>query len=287
MVLGKITTFYKAFRGTVDALGTVKEIHDNRVRDLRILFEDINDSKVTYGDTLRVEGTFSEYVPVARDLAFENSKLSTEMFIDPLPINPVRIGGYHCGSIQLIESSVAADPVCLPVFYTHETKRPIEEDLSGQRVLVDGKLVSLPGEWNHILDTEYPVGIQAESIRKQDSQVENLGILPWKVVRIEDKCQEIGEGSYFLFDDLWSMTFRLDSNKALVVNGWGTEYRHGGPDENHENIHDLYMVDLLGDEFEKLCDYHSRRFKDQKVDAAYDVQRHNYNLTNWLERHSG
>ena len=270
-----ILTFYNLYNAVVETLDTIDSIRDNREMGVESLKKSIDDSSVKFGDNISIKGTFSDFVPIARGLVYETEEPGSGLFIDALACRPFTLKDYHCGSLHGPNSQYAGDPGAIPVFYEHDTARPISDYLTGERVIIDGKLISLPSEWKRFLDLESPIGIHANRIREVEDPRDEFGIVFWKIVRDSgDLSMDVGSGMLFAAQDhVWMAASRVDKNRVLVLHAWNHEERHGDVDESAENVLELYRTNFLDDGLvESQISHLSARMEDYPIDVSWDMQ---------------
>jgi hypothetical protein len=287
-VISDILTFFEALKLTIGSYLSIKEILSQSSLEIQELVDRIENGQIDYGSKINVTGIYSDFVPVSRHLIVDLEKYKYTLPIDPIPCRPFSIEGYYCSSIQYYKSEYAGDPECIPVFFKVDTKRPTIPYLSGTTVEIKGKLISIPDIWKKFLDVDASAGILAKSIDLIGAEKNSFGVLPWKVVRDEHNIFKNFGGQIVSSYTFWSFTERIDNQRILCLNGGKTEFRQGNTDEEYENVHELYLVNILDeDELKSTSEYLSSKFGSSKVDAQWNMVKNPYNQTNWLKQKLG
>lgn len=282
--LDDVIQFYSAYKMAVETLTKARGIIDAQTIHVGDFFSSIERSDLEYGTDIQIQGVFSDFVPIAREMVFDIPEYAVDFEVDPLPCKPFPIQGYRCGSLQHGSSSFAGHPKCIPVFYEIDTRRPIDEYLSGYHAIISGKLVSLPDKWGKFLDIETPVGIKANSIEIQNSRRSDVGIYLWKIVKDSDRGDlKPGEGFILTTGVNWQGNFSISDDRILCMIGGKSRLRHGDSNEDDENIQELYLANLAEEEtFKSHSNYYNSLFPESPIDAQWDMSVQEPNQTKWL-----
>lgn len=282
--------FYQAYKATVDTLSKLKSVYASRIVSIESLQQAIQQSVVDFGDEIRVTGVFSDFVPIARDLAYESSLRNAPLILRSLPCRPFSIDDHYCAAIQSEDEIIAGTINSIPIFYKDETPRPTYEYLSGSRVVVDGKLISLSEEWRQLLDLEVPIGIQVTNIEMTGDPVDELGLIFWKVVKDKGESGvDVGQGTIMMDRDeatLWMAWMRVDENRLLAVHGWGSNHRHGCINEDAEEVVELHATNIMDDAlFDSQKNHMSDRLDKYPIDLGWDMRSNPSKYSEWIHQH--
>lgn len=281
--LDDVVTFYRTFRATVESLETIRKWKADKIRTVTALQSQIHESEVEYGSDVKIRGTVSDFVPISKNIVFESESTDSKILLDSLASKPISMDSYHCGLLQEDHIEYAGSPEGIPIFYENDASRPITEYLTGEIAIIEGRLISLPSEWNQFLDLSSPVGLHVNSINPIRKKRDYFGIYYWKVVRNNDIGLKVGGGNVMMVGDLWMMTARLDETRVLAVNSWGNEFRHGRPDERGENVGEFYKSNFMDkDLVQGQTNHLDSRFEDAKIDASWDMTRKTNQHTDWV-----
>ncbi|MEE8167730.1 MAG: hypothetical protein V3T58_02515 [Candidatus Hydrothermarchaeales archaeon] len=290
-VIGGILKFFRILKDTIDILNLVPEKDKSVSFEFPELLESINQNEIDYGAIVTVTGIYSDFLPISRNITLDTKleKISAPLMIDPLPCKPFSINDTYCSSLQDFNSEFAGDPNCIPLFFQHETKRPMIKYFSGTTVEIRGKIVSISESWKRFLDTDVLAGIKVDSIDIVGLEKNHFGVLPWKIVNSPDwPSYRVGEGHILGADFFWSSNYRIDKNKVMCINGGKMEVVHGERNEPYETIENLYLVNLLDEnQLEGASQYLSAKFKPKKADVQWDMVRDPKSQTNWLKNQIG
>ncbi|WP_336022462.1 hypothetical protein [Halobellus salinisoli] len=281
--------FYQAYKATVDTLSKLKSVYVSRIVSIDSLQQSIQQSEVDFGDEIRVSGIFSDFVPITRDLAYESSLRNAPLLLGSLPCRPFSIDDHYCAAVQSEDEILAGTTNSIPIFYKDETPRPTYEYLSGYRVVVDGKLISLSEEWSQLLDLETPIGIQVTNIEIAGDPVDELGLIFWKVVKDEGESDvDVGRATLMMIREeaeLWMSWMRVDQNRLLAVHGWGSNHRHGCIDEDAEEVVELHATNIMHDDlFDSQKNHMNNRLDKYPLELGWDMRSNPSKYSDWIQQ---
>jgi len=222
-------------KATIDLIRFISTKYKSRPKFVEL--DDLLEGCIDFGKDIRVEGTFSEYVPATEPIGTKID-LKKHFMVPSLPLRYHEINKMRCSTLQFEEYN---NPIkrSLPIFYSWDIPRPIG-DLTAEKVMIKGKTVNIPSKWMEILDIDSPTGIKANTIEPLNEKKSQFYTPVWAVLRSKmprksDKLEgSLWESENFFYARISMISGQTNCERKLLILGDSVKTMHFGYDIRKE-----------------------------------------------------